>query len=248
MSLRVQVLFTLARLVANTDRLEDLHHPIEGEIKRALDKISRAERRGPEEYVDHVNETNRLLIEELLGVAMAAAQVFITAVRTRFVALARAYHQEFGTELTLGGMAVLNDPSDMNGYRLFKYTGEPPSQTPFTPIEAINAVANYWKHHDEWARTSKPDGEWLTTVWKDKTARRNEKRTIQIVKELGMSPSGVWNLQKAVKALGVRRYHDLTPVRRRLQAWAASLLKETEAQISMAKESIQRTRSKYARR
>ena len=243
MSLVVQMLFTLARLAANTDRLEDLHHPIEGEIKRALDEIGRAKRRGPEEYVDHVNETNRLLIEGLLGVAIAAAQVFLTAVRTRFVALARAYHQEFRTELTLGGMAVLNGPSDMNGYRLFEYTGEPSSQAPFTPIEAINAVANYWKHHEEWPRTLEPDGAWLTTVWNDKTARGNQKRTIQIVRALGMSLSGVWNLQKAVKALGVRRCHDLTPVRRRLQAWAASLLKETEAQISVAKKSIQRTRT-----
>jgi len=225
-----------------------LHHPIQGEIKRTLDRIGRAERMGPEEHIDHVNETSRLLIEELLGVAFAAGQVFLTAVRTRFVALARAYHQEFGTELTLGGMAGFGGPSDIDGYRLFKYSGKPPTQKSFTAIEAINAVANYWKHHEEWPRTLKPRGKWLKTVWNDKTAKRNQKRTIQIVRGLGMSPSGVWNLQKAVKALGGRREYDLTPVRRTLQAWAASLLKETEAQISVANKSIQPTRSKYVRR
>jgi hypothetical protein len=235
MSFRVQAHFALLRFVAKTDRLEDLHHPIEGEIKRALERIRRAERMGPEEYVDHVNETSGLLIEELLGLAFAAAQVFLTAVKTRFVALARAYHQEFGAELTLGGMAGFGGKSEKNGYSLFKYTGEPPTQASFTAIEAINAVANYWKHHEEWPRTLKPHGKWCKIVWNDKKANNIQKRTIEIARALGMSPSGgVWNLQEAVKKLGVRRDFDLTPVRRSLQAWAASLLKETEGQISAA--------------
>ena len=248
MGFRVRAHFELLRFAAKIEMLEAVHHPIEGEIKRALDEIRRAGRTGSEEYAEHVSETSRLLIEELLGVAMAAAQVFLTAVRTRFVALARAYYQEFGMELTLGGMTFRANRGEIDGYRLFKLTGRLSTQVPFTPIEAINAVANYWKHHEEWPKTLKLDDEWRAIVWDDGKAKAIQKRAIQIVGALGMASSGVWNLQKAVKALGVRRNHDLTPVRRRLQVWAKSILKETEVQISVANNSIQRTPSKSARR
>jgi hypothetical protein len=240
---QVRALLSLARHDANISRIEDVHLPIESGIKWALDEISRAERKGPEEYADQVNETNLLLIEELLGVALAAAQVYLTVIRTRFVDLAYAYNRAFQTERTVGGKPVLKKQGNKKGFNLFKdtgYTDEPSSPATYTPIQAINAAANYWKHHEEWLCALNSAG---TLVWNDQCKNKQQQDTIKIVHQLGMSQSGVWNLQRAVKKLGVENFYDLTPVRRELREWAVSLLKQTEKNIH-DHESKQRIHSK----
>jgi hypothetical protein len=228
MSDRVQMLFEVARLVANVDRIERMHGPIELEIKRASDEITRAEQEEPEEYADRVTESNRELIEELLGVALVSAQVFLTSVRSRLVALATVYRQDLGSELAFEGKALGGAPKDM----LFTCGDRLSPEVMFTDIEAIDALANYWKHHDEWPKGWEQDGEWSVAVWSDK-ASKLQKKTIEVVTALGMAPAGVWNLQRAVEALGVERHHDLAPIRRRLAAWADSLIKKAAVQIQM---------------
>jgi hypothetical protein len=220
------MLFDVARLTANADRIDRLHGPVELEIKRASDEIRHAEQMESEEYADHVAETNRELIEELLGVALVSAQVFLTSVRNRFIALAPAYREDFKDELALDGKPVSKDMVFTCGEKLS-------SKVAFTDIEAINALANYWKHHDEWPKGWKEDGEWCVAVWSDQ-ASKLQKKTIEVVTVLGMAPARVWNLQKAVEALGVEEYHELAPVREKLAAWADSLLNKAAAQIRKA--------------
>ncbi len=230
---RLHAHLELLRLAANTDGLAMLHRPIEAEIESLWDDIKRAEQKGPEEYAELVNESNRSLIEELLGVAVAAAQVFLTAVRSRCVAIARAYRSELGKDMTLAGVPILESPSDMNGYRVLRYTDKRSARALIPPIEAINAVANFWKHQAEWPSTwiADGDGQWKTLVWNQDESRGVQRRTMEIVIKLGMARSGVWNLHVALKALGARRDYDLGPIRRRLQTWGRSILKEAELQI-----------------
>lgn len=233
MSAQLQAHLSLLRYAARTDTLERLHESIEAEIARMVDEIRRAEEIGPEEYAEHVNETSRLLIEELLGVAMTAAQVYLTGIRCRVVGLANAYRREVKTELTLGGIPAL-DPSEEKGYCLFKYTCEPQCQSGYTPIEAINAIANYWKHHKEWPTTWTFGSEWSSLEWNEEK-KGIYKKTIEIVTALGMARSGVWNMQVAVKELGAEGdSYDLGPVRHVLRRWTASLLREIEVQIMAA--------------
>lgn len=204
------------------------------EIKKLWNEIRRAERQGPEEYAELVNEDNRELIEEFLGVGVAVGQVFMTVVRKRCVAIARAYRSERGKDLTLARVPLLKSPKDVNGYSIFGYTGKRSARSPLPPIGAINALANFWKHHVEWPSRWVPDrdGEWLGLAWDQDGAQGNQKQTMQSVVKLGAARSGVWNLHVALKRLGVRKDDDLGPIRRILQAWAGSIVKEFEAQIS----------------
>ena len=71
------------------------------------------------------------------------------------------------------------------------------AESKYTGIEAINAVANYWKHHEEWPRCSEQNGECLVSAW-----NRDNRRTVEIVTSLGMSPSLTGNMRTAASAPG----------------------------------------------
>jgi hypothetical protein len=226
------MLLSLIHRTSRIGRIEALHHPIELEIRRALKRIGDAERTEEEAYAEQVTEVDGELIEDLLGIAFAVSQNFLTSVRTPLLALARAYHQHFGVGLTLKGKVV----KDSNGRArdiIFKCADELSPGVGFTRIEAINALANYWKHHEEWPRGWREGDESRLIVWNENQAGVIQKRTIEIVTALGMSLEGTWNLREAASRLGMKRPSELAPVRLAMSDWAGSLLREARAQVDL---------------
>jgi hypothetical protein len=101
-------------------------------------------------------------------------------------------------------------------------------------IELINAVANYWKHQEDWPTKEEANSGWVRTVWNVQSnhLRNHERRTIEVVASIGMTAGCTGNLRTAAKILGVTNYADLSPIREMLQVWAAELLEATRLEIS----------------
>jgi hypothetical protein len=95
-------------------------------------------------------------------------------------------------------------------------------------VEVVNAIANYWKHHDEAATYLVPQDEFLELQWDISGLGPNERNTVKIVSTLGMSPGSSANLRTAIPVLGMIDYHDLSPLRRILEAWAHHLAQKVE--------------------
>src|SRR5262249_34201817 len=100
-------------------------------------------------------------------------------------------------------------------------------------VEAINAVANYWKHAEEWLTREEKVGNRLREVWDLPNLHGKQRSTAEIVVALGLVPNSDGNLRRSVKALGARRFDDLSPIRQILRNWATELLKKTRIEFGV---------------
>jgi hypothetical protein len=224
-SYRLDALLRLVRLTANTDAVEQLHAAIEREIAVSSRRIDRARAKRDEEYLGVVVDDECDHIEELLGMAFVAAQTFIMRFRSRIAWASGVLQQEFKTALSFFNASKPNEVlARGNPVRV---------NSAHTEIETINAVANYWKHQEDWPTTEEARGGRIGTVWdvKSPTLRRYG-RTIEVVISIGMTPGCTGNLRTAAEVLGVTDYADLAHIRDKLSAWAEDLSEATRLEIS----------------
>src|SRR6266540_5236015 len=147
----------------NNEMLEDVHCALESAISEALSRINNAVSKGDEELVEALTEGYTNQIEQLLGVAFVTAQVFITGVRTALNKVRKNCKQQ-----------------KLNKEEMFKLESNLMQNLPeYTEIQVINAIANYWKHHEEWPTCRKTEGEFAELAWNKESKRDNEKKTIE---------------------------------------------------------------------
>jgi hypothetical protein len=212
---RVRAVLSLMRLATRDDSLERLHRAIEFEIEACSRRIDEAAADGDKDFIETVIDEECDQTEELLGLAFVAAQSFITNVRTRAVMLVDVCSRDLGIRLTF--------VSDPKAYDILKFAPGLLPATGFTLVEAINSVANYWKHSEEWPTSYIKAGKVLRPNWDLTLMRGNERRTAEIVASLGMVPGSAGNLRQATKALGVPEFENLSKVRQILRDWATGL-------------------------
>lgn len=214
--IRAQI--SLIRRAAKTEALARLHAPIEKEVRSSNRRVAKAQASRDQEHVEAAVDDECERVEELLGLAFVAAQSFVTGLRNRVSA---AY--ESGSS---------HPPSFCHnrGYALLKMGEVLHPGASYTAVEAINAAANYWKHHDDWRTREDKKGRRLATVWDVKL--RNEVRTVEIVADLGMAPFAAGNLRSAAEKLGVKEFENLTPIRQDLRIWAEQVYKAVLADIA----------------
>jgi hypothetical protein len=208
----------LLRIHAQSDTLERLHRAVEREIRAASRAIQRATRN--EDLVEAVAGDEILTIEELLGLAFVAAQSFITLIRTELIAVNNVHLRYLKSPISFVGS---------NGYDALKLAPTLPAAN-CSEVEAINGVANYWKHSEEWLASEAKSGTQVREVW---VSGKNNKRTVEIVTALGLVPNSNGNLRKAAKALGVKDFEDLSPIRKILKSWATELLKNARIEFGV---------------
>ncbi|OHB62191.1 MAG: hypothetical protein A2167_01800 [Planctomycetes bacterium RBG_13_46_10] len=80
--------------------------------------------------------------------------------------------------------------------------------TEITEVQAINALANYFKHYEDWPF------DWT----KGKVKR--QKDTIDILKELGITSRGTGNLRTGSEKLGNSNYYNLKKLSKALEKWS----------------------------
>lgn len=223
---KARIALHLASVSWEEESLERLHRAIEREIARSARAIERAQSRD-QDFIETVIDEECPHIEQLLGLAFVAAQNFITTVRTRWADLIPVCKTNFPR---------FKSPIDPKN--LLKQS--PPLRTgsTYTTLEAINAVANYWKHCDEWPVIEKKiqSGGRVKGIdtWDLNSMNRNPKRTAEIALALGMSYGSTGNLRTAAEKLGVSDYGNLSPVRKILSDWAGSLYQKMQVEIRRA--------------
>jgi len=231
-SYRFDALLRLVHLTVETDAIERLHAAIERQIGASSRRIDRAKASGNHEYLDAIVDDECDHIEELLGLAFVAAQTFITRFRGRLAWASAIVKDEFGAGLSFATLP--------KAYEVLARGRALPAGSAQSVVEVINAVANYWKHQEDWPTTEEPKSGRLITIWNVQShlLRKNERRTIEVVTSIGMKPGSTGNLRTAAEALGVTDYADLSPIRQELKVWADSLFEATRAELSQRRASV----------
>lgn len=220
-NLELRLRLASARESASSYRLERIHAPLELAIKESEAEIEteRVHATVDELYVAEIIDHEYDQIEELLGLAFASTQVVLTAFRTRIVKISEYCQQHLSKNLGF-------DRGD-KGYGPFHCAPELRPGCGFTDIQAINEVANYWKHKDEWRISDEERDGVRVCVWKSK----GHERTIKIVGMLGIKPFSADNLRAATSAIGGGRYDDLSGIRAKVDSWVRKLIEKAEEQL-----------------
>lgn len=208
-------------------QLGQLHEPIERSIRSMYEDTESITYDEAYPYdSDFGDEQER--IEDLLGVAFVAAQVYLTTVRTSMLRRSEILQKRKGSPLSF-----ITDPKAYDIFNCDNPT-EPKSQQSY--VRVVNAVANYWKHHDEWPERvdqarSIEFGETPVPRWDISKVNKGAQTTIELVTAIEMWPNRSINMQVAADALGIVELWDLSPLRKNLDDWARCLLKRAHEEL-----------------
>lgn len=167
-------------------------------------------RYGDDEIARFLATEEEVVIEDFLGMAFLVAQTaYVTAVVTRLMGLHRLAS-------TLDKFRL----STTNGSKrnILRYGFQPASKSVFSPIEIVDAFANYYKHHEEWG----PD--W--SILEDK-----QQRTACIIQSVGAFQSSPKNLRTGAENLGNPTYSDVGTLLKVLSPWRKTLVQAYREEI-----------------
>lgn len=221
---RITACLKLMEMAVNDHTLDNLHSIVEREIALSSRRIQDASRSGDESFHEAVTDNECDRVEQLLGLAFVTAQTFITTVRSSIARLSQICKNDLGSPLSF-----VTSPKAHEVLKL----AEPMRNYPkYTEIEVINAVANYWKHQEEWPIRTEPKDEYREQVWDQTQMSPTEKSTVQIVASIGMAPSSTGNLRTAYEAFDLASsYEDLSPIRDKLRTWAHALQRRAKSEV-----------------
>jgi hypothetical protein len=207
-----QFLLTMTRESYRSETLDRIHEPIELAIKSLIKSCDEIDESDPEAYQVILDDCNEE-VDQLLGIAFVATQGVITGVRSAVARLSDSCNRHLGLKLSF-----TTDKRSL-------YRFAPDVREGITEIEAIDAVANYWKHNEEWEVEWDDGG---LARWKHSG---QNKRTIEIVKCLGVQPLATRNLGVAAENLGVKQQYDLSPLRIKVTSWAGRVISKAENEL-----------------
>ena len=142
------------------------------------------------------------MIENVLGAAFVLAQARLTAVASEAIEIAK----ELGPLAQALPFALPKVSRDS----LLAF-GAPMKGHTVTAVTAIDAVANYFKHRDEWSN------------W---TPNKKNQATITTISAIGLLPTSTGNLRAAAKVLGWpdAAPADLSWMEGAIDEWATAVL------------------------
>lgn len=208
----------LVKIAVNDQTLDNLLSAVEREIVSSSRRIENVSHIVDKCFLEAMTDDECNSTEQLLGLVSVAAQTFITTVRSRLAMLSDRCKKDVGRHLSF--------ITSQKAYEILKSANLMQNGSKYTEIEVINAIANYWKHQEEWSTRIEKKDEDAERVW------NQEKLTVEIVMSIGMSPSSTGNLRTAFETLGVTSpYEDLSPIRKKLHNWAHSLYKKAQSEV-----------------
>jgi hypothetical protein len=133
-------------------------------------------------------------ITALLGAAFVLSQTTITKVG----AVAHRIHR------------LMDEPAWLPAGKaqVMRIGSEVQTATQKTVIESVDAVANYFKHREEW-----PD------EWNAPEGTAQQRRTVAIIRDLGLSQANSENLHVAMAALGIHRPDTVGQLIDKVELW-----------------------------
>lgn len=156
------------------------------------------------------------IIEELLGVAFVACQAYITSIVSGIKRLHKRAHKRHSIQLTT---------TDGTKTSVMRHGFAAHAGTLWSPIEVIDAFANYYKHSDQW---SVEGVDWDKPETHGRTDRA---RTIAVIRSAGTERRSPGNLRTGAEYLGNQDYHNMSVFSEHLSAWRKGLVHAYEAEL-----------------
>jgi hypothetical protein len=220
------------------DLMERVLRPTAKGIRECIDTIDKAAASGNDEYAQIVADDEVEVIEGLLGVVFVVCQTEIERV-TRAVEL---LHKHAGKVPPPKGPITLTTTGTDKGSIMA--TGSPNvGSSTVTEIQALNAVANYFKHRLAWSRdwaatlaAAMPSPTPLSGGIKSKASPKDKQTaaTIRALQAVGLEEGSSGNLRTAAEVLGNAGYTDVGKIVDMLRRWRANLFKAYEAELAVA--------------
>jgi hypothetical protein len=201
-------LLTFARMYVHAAPLERVLDALSSAVTQCTQAIREAEATGDEEHLNDVGEQQSDIVEGLLGAAFVVAQAHINGVVASMQRLA---------EHTLANGHPLTSCSGQRR-EILRIEPRPVGASPYTRVEVINAMANFFKHKDEW-----------TVPWSH-LKKPEQKNTAKIVLAIGGRESSTGNLRIALKALDIDP-DRLTDLHAEIFAWGTSVLRAVQLEL-----------------
>jgi len=170
-------------------------------IASAEKQVALATDSGDAEWAEIVTDDECDVVEDLLGAAFIVCQVKITAVLTAALRF-RAVCLECGKAFASFG----EEPTSVLKFGVVK-----DDDSKVGAVELIWALANYFKHRDEW------QGPW-------EKMQGHPRRTIKTIEKAGLSSGCSANLRIGSEVLGNSSYKDLIVFATLVDSWAAKIL------------------------
>lgn len=202
----------LLRFAAEDSTYRSVLQAIAEALRDADARIDEALRSADQEWQEVVVDEECALDEHLLGAAFVICQAQITAVVSRAQNTRKHVLSRGGTFSAFGeSKEAVRDL----GARL------PPPATA-TRVEMLWALANYFKHREEWPR------DW------SKINKPDTKKTVDVIKQAGLSWQSSGNLRAASEYLGnsgdyakVQSFADI------VDAWANVVVEAVKAELGV---------------
>ena len=189
----------LISLAFQYDIAIDVLHELRKTIQRIHERTIDITKDLAQDNAEFIWENTNSAIEDLHGAAFVICQSSVTAIVSRI----KAVHQFAGSE----GTPINSVPSEKKDLLTFR-SSVIPSKT-VTQIQAVDALANYFKHNDEWPRG------WVN-------ADSRIKPTIDILHALGFQSGNNAILRGAMELFD----SNLLALANAVNEWHEAILKE----------------------
>jgi hypothetical protein len=204
-----------------------------GHLRQVISNVSneRDDLSGLPDYELHAAEMDLAdEVESVLGLAFVACQAHITNV----VSNALKMHSigKLGVDLFGGKANKANQKKEILRRGGFPTDWSPQVQGDdpttilgkwthrYSPVEVINAFANYFKHQDEWTVDFKRKGKHLVPFFVQK---KSNQYTLDVIEAFGAQPLASGNLRRAAAELGNPELLHLETMGKILEYWTAPL-------------------------
>lgn len=182
-------------------------------VKRCSEQIESARASGCEDHADLVTDEACDVVETLLGSAFMVCQTHIAQVVSEVIELHKT-----ALKPRNGNPGATLRTTTTKKADIMRHGCPVVGATDVTVIEALNALANYFKHRDEWP-----------TNWN--SAKPLTSETIRVINAIGVSQFSTGNLRTGSEALGNTDYQSMNVFANLLENWHDELMAGYESEL-----------------
>lgn len=183
--------------------------------RRCSKRIDDVHASGSDEYADMVTDEECDVLETLLGSAFTVCQTHIVQVVADVHRLHRIAARTDCGRPTVKLTTTTTKKADVMARGCPCVTG-----TATTVIEALNALANYFKHRDEWPHKHN---------WTKATGQAVE--TVRVLTAIGLEPGSTGNLRRGAEVLGNTDLDKMNVFANLLEDWHVKLMADYEQEL-----------------
>ncbi|MBP5973120.1 hypothetical protein HW132_10340 [Brasilonema sp. CT11] len=218
---------SFSRLFLNRDYIQaqgEVYKRVIEEIGKSIEKSSSLlhDLDNPQEFIaekdwiDGIIDDECLVVEYLLGAAFVICQAYITNVVSSIFKLHKRFEKSFGIKL----MTTSGNKQDICKFGVVEHP---------SPIELMDALANYFKHRSEW---------YINWEKLDKKQQRTAKVILQtgLISNVDVEPEYQHlniSLREGSYALGNPEFTNTLVFFEKLQQWHISLADAYEKELSV---------------